>query len=570
MIAALPLEILIHLATYVEKEDRLNCALVCNQWTEPFLDAYWARIDIDNNTLQKMFNKFSQTNDSVKTKLDWSLWETLSHLEIQFYRKELVLETIFEQLSVLTCLVHLEISRAHSSEENFSTYLTDFESLHRHLPRLEYIDIHTFIKPIHEREIEMIRRVEPAHSIRTVIFSSDAIDTLWIFYFAHKYPNLLSFDLAYHAPPRSLIPRSCEDPQYQSRLQILLSLKQFFPCLQITKTITRNNEFWLHRIFHDALQHFNVKIKYPKITYFGETLEENDISDWIKYFSESAIFLHVSSIFAVRAEAKLLVPCHKLTVLYINYTTMLDMENILDNCPVLQSLYICYSYICSPEYPQPTHLPHSLQKLDIKHTKMNSHTFKYISFRCEQLKYMKLEDIRLYHSDSEETGQLLVDMPFSQLKILSTSDITFFFENNFLYAYKCVKHFVIEQLKNVSINRLDQSNQERTPLSNWYHVCIDETNGKERIFAWELGKRDIEFAQRYYKDFRRRSQQDKERNDMEEFGKGYKIKRFWKRDLKDCVLIFRFKSVEDCSIEESSIFKHVHSRLGSGSGSGSE
>ncbi|KAL0081212.1 hypothetical protein J3Q64DRAFT_1701243 [Phycomyces blakesleeanus] len=104
-------------------------------------------------------------------------------------------------------------------------------------------------------------------------------------------------------------------------------------------------------------------------------------------------------------------------------------------------------------------------------------------------------------------------MPFSQLETLQVLNI---------FIKMHVKHFVIEQLVNA--------------------------NGRNLV--WELGERDIEFCQRYHKDFERRKGHEKTRKDMRLGDMGYRQKRFWKRDLQFGVLIFRFKSVKDYFIKE--------------------
>ncbi|KAL0081260.1 hypothetical protein J3Q64DRAFT_1701285 [Phycomyces blakesleeanus] len=54
--------------------------------------------------------------------------------------------------------------------------------------------------------------------------------------------------------------------------------------------------------------------------------------------------------------------------------------------------------------------------MPILRTEVGAQTFNYISFYCRQLAYLRLESSELYHSDSEETGQLFVYIPFLQIK----------------------------------------------------------------------------------------------------------------------------------------------------------
>ncbi|KAL0081241.1 hypothetical protein J3Q64DRAFT_1823802 [Phycomyces blakesleeanus] len=568
MAKILPPNVLTYLATYVNKDDQLGCALVCKQWTEPFLNAYWARVNIyfwnskhfidklylrqdyqknahrtwaldihlDENifayipVLQQTYSRIKYFSCSVSEPyeltdiINWSLWKTLSHLKLDVKDGENVMDELLEELSVLPCLIHLTIKSLHSimRKPNFS--LANFESLHCYFPRLQYIKIQAKFKPISEKEIEKIRNVEPAHNVTKIDFNSPHISSLWIFYSAHKYPNIVTCYLSSYGKPYNVNPPSYYDQQkYQSQLQLLLSAKQFFPCLQ----------------------KIHMEINQVNIIFDIVEPEMNDLNTWIKYFSESVEILHINYGSIVNnfipPDRRFLVHCNKLTELSIKIGSYICIEKILDHCPVLQLLYIKDSCISYPEYPQSIHLPHPLRKLVIINTYLLTPVFNYISFRCGQLKYMELREVRYHIPENNETGQVLLDMSFSQLKVLITygTQIT-----KFRHRSTLPKHIVIEQMGNNSID------QGQAPQLNWHHLCVDKTNRKSRLLAWKLGRRDIEFAHRYLQDFKRRRGKETLRKDMKRSKMGYKLKRFWKRDLQYGVLIFRFKSVEEYFIDK--------------------
>ncbi|KAL0081285.1 hypothetical protein J3Q64DRAFT_1866601 [Phycomyces blakesleeanus] len=332
-----------------------------------------------------------------------------------------------------------------------------------------------------------------------------------------------------------------------SLLQLLLSAKQFFPCLKTTNTRVCNNA-WLLYLFYGTLQHFNVKTKNITICFEIYSPEVADLNTWIKYFPESVNTLCIffsNSDSSIHVERKSLVLYSHLTVLRLSNCRYIDMENILDHCRVLRLLHIANSEIQSPEYQHSTHLPHPLQTLEIAKTRIDIHVFKYISFRCRQLKYMTLLFISYRGSDIDKTRQILVDMPFSQLKLLKA------YGNQKSYSLS-PNLIVIEQMGN------DETDQGHAPQLNWYHLCVDTTNRRNILLVWELGRCDIEFCQRYLKDFGRRREFEEERNDTEEYDFSYKLKRFWKRDLQLGVLILRFKSVEDYFIDEKDEYKHTY------------
>ncbi|OAD81468.1 hypothetical protein PHYBLDRAFT_162078 [Phycomyces blakesleeanus NRRL 1555(-)] len=221
--------------------------------------------------------------------------------------------------------------------------------------------------------------------------------------------------------PNKIPPPYDEREKYHSRLQLLLSTKQFFPYLRAINTVCCNKNAWLLHLFHDALQHSNVKIKHATIDFDMYTSNVKNLNTWIKHYSESVNILCIYH------------------------------GNDYSSIPAARKLH---------------------------------------------LKYMTLNEIKYHCSDFDETGQALVDMHFSPLKVLITYDTSFkYFDSRSSQPPKLI---VIEQKGN------DNIDQGQAPQSSWYHLCADRTNRKSRMLVWELGRRDIEFSQRHLKNFKRR------------------------------------------------------------------
>ncbi|KAI9014537.1 hypothetical protein CLU79DRAFT_766295 [Phycomyces nitens] len=188
-----------------------------------------------------------------------------------------------------------------------------------------------------------------------------------------------------------------------------------------------------------------------------------------------------------------------------------------------------------------TYTPHPLQKLTMEDSEINPEALDYVSVRCNQLKYVTLFDIRnvekYRHIYNSEAVHLIFEMTMTNLDtlIFACTDMSYNFE-------VLPKHHIIRQMDND--NKGLQATRQ-SPRITWYHLCCDRTNRKEKISKWELGRRDIEFCQRYLEDFDRRKKREKERKDIQKDEYGFVQKRFWKRDLQHGVLVFRFKSVKN-------------------------
>ncbi|KAI9014587.1 hypothetical protein CLU79DRAFT_890094 [Phycomyces nitens] len=169
----------------------------------------------------------------------------------------------------------------------------------------------------------------------------------------------------------------------------------------------------------------------------------------------------------------------------------IDADTILEYFPALRSLYVN-------------------NKLKIFGSEIDNGALHYLSIRCNQLKH-----VRFIYSDSmvendkdyDEPGQVIVDMSMSNLDTF----IFTFTNGSFRRPKGYPRHYMIEQMDNDN-NGLQTTQQ--SPRINWYHVYSDRTNRKEKILEWELGRRDIEFCQRYLADFARRRKRGKEREDI--------------------------------------------------------
>ncbi|KAL0078186.1 hypothetical protein F4703DRAFT_1797200 [Phycomyces blakesleeanus] len=587
MASTLPPNILTFIATHVDQNDQIACALVCRQWTEPFVNAYWGTLNINNHRiktlaeasnfkdvykrnahrvwalkldslkqenmkrltdLQKVYpgikyleyNETNQETNWITESINWRLWSSLSHLVMMLTCKteSNIWEKLFINLSALSNLVHLTLSPSANNQSLTKFLWADNEALYHHLPLLKYLRVDYVLMPIPIEDMPVIRSITPAHSITKINYSDYYMDTLWIFYFALKYPSLHNFTIkeTSYKNPREY---ANDNQEYQNGLQVLSTLNQFFPCLKKTIMPTRSCNAWPLSIFYDTLQNFNTKIEHTEFIFDGNTTNIiDDLNMCISPISASLKVMRIDMFNYPKYQPTIFISnlCPNLVELHVHlFRFLVDIKHILNQCPVLQSLYIKKSTVNLTNHPQNINTPHSLQKLEIEEASTGIHIFNYISFRCKQLKFLKLNNVELLDSNWEKTGQVLLDMSSLQLETLIL--------RNIILDFYAVKHCVIEQIEKADINISSQSHQKLSIRSNWYHVCLDKTNRKKRLLAWELGRRDIEFAQRYYKNFSRRRLREGGRKDMLRYS-GYVLKRFWKRDLQNGALTLQFRSVK--------------------------
>ncbi|KAI9023636.1 hypothetical protein CLU79DRAFT_749472 [Phycomyces nitens] len=607
MAPELPPRILSYIGTHLEKKDRLTCALVCKHWTEPFLDSYWDTLEIGIFTtniraifdrkqpyqknahrvwglkldkislddlnyvsqLQQMYPtikylecKEEPCNIAFITELiDWKFWKSLSHLEILFSFTNLHLDfnKLIIRLSRLTGLVHLALGHAHDAEAYRRFLMSDFEALHNSLPLLKYLKLDFILGPASKDDFEGMKNIIAAETMTTIEFSDHYIDTLWITYFALKYPNLQQFTVVYGYVEDKQGTIDCDEQQYQDQVERLSKLDQFFPCLKKTNTPVGSRNGWPFFILYEALERFGTVVENVELNLYNSPSAIDTFKKCITSVAQSLKVLSVSRKHYVKLAQQQRITIERIFPRLVelrlsSHKDMIEIDNILNQCPVMRVLYIEQSMISLSQNvhsvqnvhnPHNIHKFHPLHRLEIKDVAVNTYIFTYISFRCNQLKIIRLDDIGIPHPGFEETGRLIIDLPLLRLDKLILGDIGP--DISVSLDFKSVRYYVIEQMdhRDGPIEEAQTNRRPRKKKTDWYHLCVDRTNRKERMMVWQLGRREVEFSQRYFMNFKNRRSREKNRKDLERYMDEYVLKRFWKRDLQYGVLVIRLKSVKN-------------------------
>ncbi|KAL0076210.1 hypothetical protein J3Q64DRAFT_1876985 [Phycomyces blakesleeanus] len=597
MIPKFPYEIISLIASHLESYDQSTCALVCKQLTEPFQNAHWYRLDMNNYIIKGFFNKSqnntyltnahrvveltidglnehcekyylkmqqlypdikrleyyesSQTNQILKM-INWNSWKTLSHLKISFHFKIIIVpRTLFTKLSVLSCLTHLTL---HSILSVWAVYKNqapfswlDIELLHTFLPQLEDLDVKFMLTPIPKQDINIIRRITPAYTIKKFCCSNHYINAYWMFYFALKYPNLLEIELEIDGLGISERPITQKE-DYQNEIQLLSTLDRFFPCLKKTRVRAESFNEWRFSMFFDTLLYFNVNIETAKLSYYEKcTIEPNKPKSLLSVTPESLRVLWIELLYFSDEE-----PITKRFVLYLGLVELhfevyvqIEIDVILDKCPLLRLLYIKSGKVYLSEQSNNITGPHPLRRLNLQGIISNTQVFEYISFRCKKLSFLKLNSVDFKEFALTETRRLLFDMSFSQLDTLIICNIRL--------KYDKVKHFIIEQVSNVDDGSLDLDYLEGPAQSSWYYIHLDPARAEKVPCTWKLDESDIKYAQEYCKNIKKGSFSGISIGSMGEAYGGYESKDFWKKDLQNGIFVVRVQSVKDYYLDTEKI-----------------
>ncbi|OAD79125.1 hypothetical protein PHYBLDRAFT_178980 [Phycomyces blakesleeanus NRRL 1555(-)] len=654
MFSRFPFEILTTIALLISQEDKLNCSAVCKAWRRPFQDSLWNSVEINSMNIdmicdsspyhQRLFktnghrvrsmvlggwtrlnskqilklqyyfphlkslsiqDKSLSRNDFGKA-TDWCHWGSLTRLEIILPSLEHKnLETYFlDVVGSLPCLEYLDMSEGVCTGRYLYTW-RDFETLHEKLPRLEHLRMKVSLAPILVNDVLEIQDTKSAPSLSAVHLFGETMDPQWLYYCALKYPNIHTFEWKIFYGYDTAHERMT-DTMYAAMglaMKMISSLPSFFPHLKKAIIEEISDEGRLHTLFWKKLRQSGASLAQLEYHVRGEVIAPYQIQTILRECSQTCsdtletlqLQFYTSDSYLCMAPISLgTFPCLVNLTINLLYNHF-ELDVILDNCINLKKLKLQNGTSSishgALKYPQ----QHGLQTFELVSVRVNLAIFRHLSYRCQQLRHLELATLRIAEKICSKTGNLLLDMPFTQLETLKLCDLVLYSEkddysNPYYYdndstdsmdRYHQIQLFVIEQTHTnppipdspvqchavlptsppTSPHPQSPSQSPITKDTTWFHRCLgsphnhnnDNSNNINNNTPSQeirvLEKEQVETACKYFQTFQAQSQEEATHSDIERDEDGLVLEQYWQKDLPEGYITLRCKSVDQYSIE---------------------
>ncbi|KAL0077630.1 hypothetical protein J3Q64DRAFT_1835722 [Phycomyces blakesleeanus] len=559
----LPFEILAHIASFLLVNDRIPCVQTCKSWKTPFEESLWDTVEISSrlklfavcssaNPSQNIYQKYghlvrkldlygnfilSDTQLSViqqrfpnlrhfktgkknisKTSFgrtaDWNSWTSLTKLCVDTTRLGYshAEKNVLEVLSCLPSLTELELEQ-YNWEKIMIFELKDFETLHMYLPRIEHLSIQLKFASLTPEHLSQMEKATPAISLKSFKLGYGSLDLRWICYFARKYPNIRLLEWAINDD---------EDLEYEHEdetMRLLTSLPYVFPHLNTARMYSSGNPDQLHLTFWKLLRPFNVPIKdlINEFCYHKDEKArlERNITECVNAVSETVEIFNVIG-YDFRDPQIISTGfnnCSRLVDLNIHEcNTHITLNSLLDHCVSLKRLRFSLGSISIKQKKIDYSITHGLRILDVTGATVESETFNYLSLRCRQLNYMRLNGVNVTGIVYQDTGCLCLNMPYTDFKLLHIHCVQFYQQSvnslrnsnlNLvsLSLSSSVAHNDQTKIKNRSTDiRLYNNIYSRYLASSiWFHTfCEDLTIYRGRSKVRILEEEEVSYAYDYY------------------------------------------------------------------------
>ncbi|KAI9029560.1 hypothetical protein CLU79DRAFT_734630 [Phycomyces nitens] len=486
----LPFEILSNIADFLSKKDILHCSLVCRTWATPFQQKLWHTLKIDNpkklkalcsvitknnnnsnnnnnnsNNNTTMINHYTRklflvdrlgTSSSqlhfiqshfqnlqylfITRKCPWGigfglteglkLWKTLSELAIDldglvnFDAKD----EFFEILPCLPNLVTLNITQL-GERRTIGFKMKDFEEIHSHMPLLKSLSLFIDIQPLSKEDWASVVTVKPAVNLTCFKLIYGRLNYRWMYYFAHKYPNLstLKSDAIEHYM------QSMQDSDED--IQTLDTSSELFSRLETINLNTSGYFKQIHTLFWNISKVIPMSIKNLSHILIISPKKSSLIEDAIRIYTRS--FGSTLETLSVKCTVptnilRSIIPefeyCPCLVELELEKCfSSIHLDFIFDRCKALQTLKIKTNLVDITD-PYNTKEQHGLQTISLSNSRISSDTLHYLSYHCRKLRTIYLEGVKIITRLSIETSTI-VGMPYTCLDALYCDNVLFCFEN---------------------------------------------------------------------------------------------------------------------------------------------
>ncbi|KAL0074344.1 hypothetical protein J3Q64DRAFT_1877052 [Phycomyces blakesleeanus] len=621
----LPFEIVFIIASYLLTKDKLNCILVCKAWRQPLQDSLWNSLEITSqrklnsicNTLkrkrsvykihgvyvkqlhmsgecrttdqqllriQKSFQnlqrlyigRFCLDGLNIGMQVGWTLWKSLTELTIDMHKTSVICEKEREKL--FSCLPYLKrlcfTQRKNDPPLPFS--LDNFEDLHDSLPRLEMLSLNIDLKCITENDQIRLWQVAPTKHMTKINFCARSMDSKWLCYFSLKYPDLNTLGL--EAIENDKIP----DFHKEEDLSVFSNLPAIFIHLKKASIRVRGCFERSHTVLWNLLSLHTVPVEH--LTYrFDSPPYSPQLSSIVtrKCMISCSNTIKTLSIecrddpFKPELIASVFKLCPNLVDLNIDiFLATIMLDTIIDLCVSLKRFRASNGSLELSKNEPRDPIMHGLRIIELTNTTAIASVFHYLSFHCRKLNYARLNTVKVISRLSNETGNCLVDMHYTQFKVLHIFYVQCFTSYATMFDAIGMNIMVLSKPRvstDGHTNRrgpfLSQGTQSDTPtVQMWTHTYYERLKNRRWVPATRaLMKKEVKFARKYYQDFER-NKNIKNSLEVERSWTGELVWNNWKEDLCRGYFVLNCGPIDEYCIHQEkgcdpTLFNRIYSTL---------
>ncbi|KAL0073892.1 hypothetical protein J3Q64DRAFT_1696263 [Phycomyces blakesleeanus] len=472
----LPFEVLSVISKHISKQCASKCSVVCKSWRAPFQERLWDNIYLTNSedfdkfyyhsagphslcfyvheiyladsfcitdiqllALQDRFRNlrrlhirsYQLSTNIFSEDTDWTLWNVLEDIDVVIPKVDSDKE-LFSILQVLSLLPNLKTLALRGPISTKSTYTwEDLDKIHSFFPELESLKMDILFSVIHVRDLEDIKTTMPAKKIKRMNINILYTKPYWLFYFACKYPSLQYIEWVENKENSS-------EESWKNALVVFSTLSTAFTHLKKVvlngtgiRGVPADTKFW--KVMHILKVPIKSLWNEVHLNYYRWPKPENSLEESMSVCSKTIesfsckVFEEHPSIDGISVTFDF---CPRLVSLnLVMEPKHISLDTLLNQCPVLKTLTLKCKYLYrlnnTEVYESILENAHGLQAITLLNTRTNPSLYKYLSYRCRNLKKMRLDCSSISGPLYPSSNNIRIDMPYTDFRVLQFINVSF-------------------------------------------------------------------------------------------------------------------------------------------------
>lgn len=458
----------------------------------------WRNV-VYNDNIEKWKNRIQQLPTLTNMGTSFPYLEKLGHSLSTLSLQSDMLVSISTQsaltsiLCMVPCIQKLIIS---SCERSPTLQLTvqDIELIHKLLPHLDSLQITGNNVHLILGDLDQINKIPTAVANLTALHLNTRLATPdWVYYIAHKYPQLRNLTLNIQFDDEN---HWWDAESIQAERSLLLYLIRKCHHLEVISLSCPTVDHWLNRSFLETLLlESRIRQITPIVKRNNQIKFDSDFTVALEYGKDLITALEIEQWrfnTKLHSTVNFLSSFSQLSYLNIicdSYNGEHDLEKLLDNCPLLETLVLEWGTLHAPSALTTTRY-HPLNTLDITFIAFTPCVFKYLSQRCPSLTNLyiyKCKQLSALNDPVSQT-QLLIDMPHNRFHTILIHGVRLDCSS----AYMMFAHGISSYIRLASI-------KEATGIDHWYqHIGYKNKNDRSHPMLEELESYDVNQVRSYF------------------------------------------------------------------------
>ncbi|KAI8881067.1 hypothetical protein K501DRAFT_9292 [Backusella circina FSU 941] len=290
--------------------------------------------------------------------------------------------------------------------------LEDVEAIHHLLPNLENLQISgdSIQMPLdfNKTAMNQISAVPICSRIRNIHMNTIFTSAMWLFYVAHKYPNVKELIIGVHF--------NADDTVMYNHTEFYTTLVKKCKQLLHLQLDCSNISDWMNSHFFEVLGQTCVRKVQPIVQSNNYINNDSEFDIALQYGGRLITALEIAqwrlnkSLPATISSLKNLLHLNYLELKCDSYNDIYEMNNLLESCSMLETLVLEWGTLCITDSPSEKYRHHPLSNIRITYIAFDISFFTTLSKYCPRLSKIIISRCKQLYNTNDMASKSIIKL----------------------------------------------------------------------------------------------------------------------------------------------------------------